>query len=74
VRISVIGTGYLGAVHAVGMAELGHTVVGIDVDEAKVAALSAGRAPIFERGLDELLQKHAETGLVRFTTDFADAA
>nr|WP_174257344.1 UDP-glucose/GDP-mannose dehydrogenase family protein [Phytoactinopolyspora alkaliphila] len=74
VRISVIGTGYLGAVHAVGMAELGHTVVGVDVDEAKIAALGAGQAPIFERGLDELLQKHAKTGLVRFTTDFAEAA
>ncbi|NED94079.1 UDP-glucose/GDP-mannose dehydrogenase family protein [Phytoactinopolyspora alkaliphila] len=73
-RISVIGTGYLGAVHAVGMAELGHTVVGVDVDEAKIAALGAGQAPIFERGLDELLQKHAKTGLVRFTTDFAEAA
>ena len=73
-HISVIGTGYLGAVHAVGMAELGHTVVGVDVDAAKVQSLSAGRAPFFEPDLDELLQKHAATGLLRFTTDFGDAA
>ena len=72
-RISVIGTGYLGAVHAVGMAELGHTVVGVDVDAEKVAALAAGRATFFEPGLDDMLRKHAETGLVRFTTDYADA-
>ncbi|HEX5996329.1 MAG TPA: UDP-glucose/GDP-mannose dehydrogenase family protein [Jiangellales bacterium] len=74
VQISVIGTGYLGAVHAIGMAELGHTVVGVDVDAAKVEALAAGRAPFFEPGLDELLRKHAQTGLVRFTTDYAEAA
>jgi UDPglucose 6-dehydrogenase len=74
VRIAVIGTGYLGAVHVVGMAELGHTVVGVDVDAAKVEALSAGRAPFYEPDLDELLRKHVATGLIRFTTDFADAA
>lgn len=73
-HVSVIGTGYLGAVHVAGMAELGHTVVGVDVDAAKVEALSAGRAPFFEPGLDELLQKHLATGLIRFTTDFAAAA
>jgi UDPglucose 6-dehydrogenase len=74
VRISVIGTGYLGAVHAVGMAELGHAVVGVDVDTGKIEALGAGRSPIFEPELDELLQKHAATGLLRFTTDYAEAA
>ena len=73
-RISVIGTGYLGAVHAVGLAELGHSVVGVDVDDAKIEALAAGRATFFEPGLDELLRKHAETGLVRFTTDYAEVA
>ena len=74
VRISVIGTGYLGAVHAIGMAELGHTVVGVDVDAEKIAALAEGRAPFFEPGLDDLLRKHAATGLVRFTTDYAQVA
>ncbi|MBO1741755.1 UDP-glucose 6-dehydrogenase, partial [Leifsonia sp. TF02-11] len=47
-RLSVVGVGYLGAVHAAAMADLGHTVVGVDVDGVKVAALSAGRAPFFE--------------------------
>ena len=56
------------------MAELGHSVVGVDVDVAKIEALAAGRAPFFEPGLDELLRKHADTGLVRFTTDYAEVA
>lgn len=73
-RISVVGTGYLGAVHAVGMAELGHTVVGVDVDAAKVEALRTGKATIYEPGLDERLAKFAGSDLLRFTTDFAEAA
>nr|WP_232827251.1 UDP-glucose/GDP-mannose dehydrogenase family protein [Jiangella endophytica] len=73
-RISVIGNGYLGAVHAAGMAELGYTVVGIDVDEEKVAALARGEAPIYEPGLDDLLVKHLGNGRLTFTTDFAAAA
>jgi UDPglucose 6-dehydrogenase len=56
------------------MAELGHSVVGVDVDAAKIEALATGRAPFFEPGLDELLRKHVETGLVRFTTDYAEVA
>jgi UDPglucose 6-dehydrogenase len=74
VRISVIGNGYLGAVHAVGMAELGHSVIGIDVDPTKVDTLAAGRAPFFEPDLDDLLAKHVETGAVRFSDAFGDAA
>ncbi len=73
-RISVIGCGYLGAVHAASMAHLGHDVVGIDVDEAKIASLSAGRAPFFEPGLPEVLESAGATGRLRFTTDFAAAA
>ena len=72
--ISVIGCGYLGAVHATCMAELGHTVIGIDTDAAKVAALSGGHAPFFEPGLDELLRSALASGRLRFSTDFADAA
>lgn len=72
-RVSVIGTGYLGATHAAAMAELGFEVVGVDVDPAKVEALSAGRVPFFEPGLPELLQKQLATGRLRFTTDLADA-
>ena len=73
-KISVIGCGYLGAVHAACMAELGHDVVGIDVDAAKVEALAAGRAPFFEPGLPELLERVIATGRLRFTTDMAHAA
>jgi UDPglucose 6-dehydrogenase len=73
-RISVIGCGYLGAVHAACMAELGHDVVGIDVDERKVAELSAGRAPFFEPGLPEVLQRATASGRLRFTTDMTEAA
>lgn len=73
-RISVIGTGYLGAVHAAGMAELGHDVVGIDLDEAKIAALRSGSAPIYEPGLDELLATHLASGRLRFSTEMSDAA
>ncbi len=55
-KISVIGCGYLGAVHAASMAELGHDVVGIDVDREKVDLLSQGKAPFFEPDLDDLLR------------------
>ncbi|MDQ0895282.1 UDP-glucose dehydrogenase family protein [Agromyces ramosus] len=73
-RISVIGCGYLGAVHASAMAELGHEVIGIDVDERKIAALAAGRPSFFEPGLPEILASATETGRLRFSTDIADAA
>jgi UDPglucose 6-dehydrogenase len=74
VRISVIGCGYLGAVHASAMAALGHTVVGIDVDEAKVAALAQGRTTFYEPGLPELLTQAAATGRLRFNTAVSAAA
>ena len=73
-RISVIGCGYLGAVHASAMAELGHHVVGIDVDERKIAALTAARPPFFEPGLPEILSSATATGRLRFSTDISDAA
>jgi UDPglucose 6-dehydrogenase len=73
-RISVIGCGYLGAVHAACMAKLGHEVVGIDVDDQKISTLSAARAPFFEPGLDELLRDVQETGRLSFTTDISAAA
>jgi len=74
VRISVIGCGYLGAVHAASMASLGHDVVGIDVDAGKVARLAAGAAPFYEPGLPELLAQVAGTGRLTFSTDMAAAA
>ena len=73
-KLSVIGCGYLGAVHAASMAELGHDVVGIDVDAAKIATLAEARAPFFEPGFEELLARTLATGRLRFSTDFADAA
>ncbi|MFS0700113.1 UDP-glucose/GDP-mannose dehydrogenase family protein [Cellulomonas sp. 179-A 4D5 NHS] len=73
-RMSVIGCGYLGAVHAASMAKLGHEVVGVDVDAAKVEALAAARAPFYEPGLPELLAETSATGRLRFTTDLAEVA
>ncbi len=74
VRISVIGCGYLGAVHAASMAELGHDVVGIDVDRKKVDALSEARTPFYEPGFQELLSRALASGRLRFSTDVADVA
>lgn len=70
-KISVIGCGYLGAVHAASMAELGHEVTGIDVDQAKVASLSSGVAPFHEPGFDDLLVKNSQR--LSFTTDMSHA-
>lgn len=73
-RLSVIGCGYLGAVHATAMASLGHEVVGIDVDENRIAMLASGKAPFFEPGLDDLLGQARERGTLTFSTDFAAAS
>lgn len=73
-KLSVIGCGYLGAVHAAAMASLGHTVVGIDVDQAKIDKLSAGQTPFFEPGLDDILQAGIDSGRLSFSTDYAALA
>src|ERR1700745_2297515 len=73
-RISVIGTGYLGAVHAACMAELGHEVLGIDNDSRKIAALAEGSAPFYEPGLASLLVSNVGSGRLRFTTSLAAAS
>ncbi|HEY5820702.1 MAG TPA: UDP-glucose/GDP-mannose dehydrogenase family protein [Propionibacteriaceae bacterium] len=73
-QISVIGCGYLGAVHAACMASLGHDVIGIDVDANKVAELAAGRAPFYEDGLADLLVEGETAGRLRFSSAVADAA
>ncbi|WEK59576.1 MAG: UDP-glucose/GDP-mannose dehydrogenase family protein [Candidatus Microbacterium colombiense] len=73
-RMSVIGCGYLGAVHAAAMASIGHDVVGIDVDEQKIASLSSGDAPFYEPRLTELLQEGLQSGRLRFSVHTADAA
>jgi len=72
-RISVIGCGYLGAVHAVSMAKLGHDVVGIDVDSRKINELADGQAPFFEPGLAELLEETQASGRLAFTTAMSQA-
>src|SRR4051795_5926261 len=73
-RISVIGCGYLGAVHAASMAELGHDVIGVDVDQDKVDRLSNAKAPFYEPGFEELLERTLATGRLSFSTDTAAAA
>src|SRR5882757_6768310 len=78
-KLTVIGTGYLGATHAAAMAELGFEVRGLDVVPEKVAMLSAGKVPMYEPGLEELLARHVagiegSTGRLRFTTSWAEVA
>src|SRR3954452_24476380 len=72
-RDSVIGCGYLGAVHAASMAELGHDVVGIDVDQAKIDSLQHAKAPFYEPGFEELLGRSLASGRLRFSADIAAA-
>jgi UDPglucose 6-dehydrogenase len=74
IRIAVYGTGYLGATHAIGMAELGHDVLGVDVDAVKLAKLDAGEVPFFEPELEEALQRNIAAGRLRFTSSFEQAA
>jgi UDPglucose 6-dehydrogenase len=73
-RLTVIGTGYLGATHAACMAELGFEVLAMDVDAAKVKQLAAGHTPIFEPGLEELLRKNLDAGRLQFTTSIDEVA
>ncbi|QPK83104.1 UDP-glucose/GDP-mannose dehydrogenase family protein [Corynebacterium qintianiae] len=73
-RMTVIGTGYLGATHAACMAELGHEVLGVDVDENKINQLKAGKVPFFEPGLPEVLERNIASGRLDFTTDYARVA
>jgi len=73
-RITVIGCGYLGATHAAAMAELGHEVLGIEIDPVKRAALAEGRVQIYEPGLSDLLARHVAWGRLRFTDSYAEVA
>ncbi|NEE23721.1 UDP-glucose/GDP-mannose dehydrogenase family protein, partial [Streptomyces sp. SID7499] len=73
-RMTVIGTGYVGTVHAACMADIGHEVLGIDVDADRIASLAAARAPIREAGLDELLARTVASGRLRFSTSLAEGA
>jgi UDPglucose 6-dehydrogenase len=74
VRITVIGTGYLGVTHAACMASLGYEVMGLDIDVEKVAALSAGRVPFYEPGLQELMREQIAAGRLSYTSDYTELA
>jgi UDPglucose 6-dehydrogenase len=73
-RLTVLGTGYLGATHAACMAELGFEVLGLDTDESRAGALAAGRLPFYEPGLDPLLERGLASGRLRFTSSYQEAA
>jgi UDPglucose 6-dehydrogenase len=73
-RCTVFGTGYLGATHAAGMAELGHEVLGVDIDPGKVAKLAGGDIPFYEPGLRKMLCDNIAAGRLNFTTDYDAAA
>ena len=73
-RISIIGCGYLGAVYAASMASIGHDVLGLDVDQTKIDELGRGIAPFHEPGFGKVLADALDSGRLRFSTDYADAA
>lgn len=73
-KLSMIGCGHLGTVHAACMADIGHEVLGVDIDEAKTEMLNSGKAWFHEPGLDELLSRNVAAGRLRFTTSFAEVA
>lgn len=73
-RLTVVGCGYLGSVHAAAMAVVGHDVVGFDVDADKIARLAKNDPPFYEPGLDELLEAALATGRLRFTSSYDEAA
>ena len=72
-RLTVLGTGYLGATHAICMAVLGYDVLGVDTDRARSTHWPTGEVPFFEPGLPEMLRKALDSGRLRFTTDLAEA-
>ncbi len=73
-RLTMVGTGYLGATTSACMAELGFEVLGVDVDAEKVARLQAGDLPIYEPGLEEILRRNLANGRLRFTSSYEEAA
>ena len=72
-QIAVVGAGYVGLTTGVCMAELGHQVAVLDIDEAKVASLRAGNVPFYEKGMDESLNRHLSEDNLRFSTELAEA-
>lgn len=73
-RVCIVGGGgYVGLGYAVALAEMGHNVVGLDIDSDRVRQLNNGDSPIYEAGLPEMLRQNLQAGRLRFTTDYADA-
>lgn len=72
-KITVAGTGYVGLVTGVCLAEVGHEVTCVDVDENKVRLMESGVSPIYEEGLEELMQKNFAAGRIHYTTDYQNA-
>src|SRR5437667_2410740 len=72
-QVTVVGTGYVGLVTGACLARTGHRVICLDVDEGKIAALRAGRVPIFEPGLESVLSEERERGSITFSTDYGSA-
>lgn len=73
-RLTMVGTGYLGATTSACMAELGFEVLSLDVDAEKIGRLQAGDLPIYEPGLQEMLRRNLANGRLRFTTSYEEAA
>ena len=71
-KISVVGTGYVGLVVGTCLAETGNEVICVDVDQEKIALLNEGRSPLFEPGLSEMIQRNVEEQQLRFTTVLAE--
>jgi UDPglucose 6-dehydrogenase len=72
-RVTMIGSGYVGLVSGACFADFAHEVICVDKDQAKIDALLAGKMPIFEPGLDDLVARNVAAGRLRFTTDLAAA-
>ena len=72
-KLTIFGSGYVGLVTGACMAEMGNDVLCVDIDQGKIDRLNAGDIPIYEPGLDALVERNAAAGRLRFTTNVADA-